>query len=192
MHGERLALEPDEARAGRAEAGVAEIRTPSFEAVYARHFTFVWRSLRLLGVARDALPDAAQEVFGVVHRRLAEFERRAALGTWIFAIARRVAANHHRKHRHRGALEPLTGAEASEAPSPFDEVEATRAAETLVAFAGTLEEERRALFVLALIEGLPVPELVEPLGLPLNTLYSRIRALRRDLKEFLEGMEVER
>ena len=51
------------------------------------------RQLRGLAAAGPsaALDDATQEVFLVVHRRLGEFEGRAAVTTWLFGIARRVA-----------------------------------------------------------------------------------------------------
>jgi len=40
--------------------------------VYDEHFRFVWRSLRRLGVRDAEVSDVAQEVFLVVHRKLAE------------------------------------------------------------------------------------------------------------------------
>jgi RNA polymerase sigma-70 factor, ECF subfamily len=191
MDARRLVAETEEKAPALSPVPAAGARTDTlkFEDVYAAHFGFVWRSLRLLGVSSESLPDVAQEVFGVVYRRLGEFEGRSALATWIFAIARRVAANHHRKQRHLASVEPLSGSEPSRDPTPLALMEAARAAEALVVFSETLDEERRALFVLALIEEVPVPELVEPLGLPLNTLYSRIRALRKALEDFLERGE---
>src|SRR5688572_8332202 len=77
-------------------AGVSDFHT-----AYTEHFNFVWRSLRLLGVPPDLLDDAAQDVFSVVFRRLADFDGSAALTTWLFAIARRVAANYRRRESRR-------------------------------------------------------------------------------------------
>src|SRR5258707_547910 len=57
-----------------------------FDAVYTAHVAFVWRSLRRLGVPPALLEDATQNTFLVVHRRLAEFEGRGALRTWLFRI----------------------------------------------------------------------------------------------------------
>ena len=162
-----------------------------FHALYVEHFDFVWRTLRLFGVLPEALEDAAQEVFGVTYRRLAEFEGSASLRTWLFAIARRVAANERRRQRRRQSpLEPLIGEELSAEPTPQAHAEATEAASSIARFCEELDEERRALFVLALLEGVPAPELAEPLGLPLNTVYSRIRSLRHALRQFLERSEV--
>jgi len=44
--------------------------------IYDQHVDFVWRSLRRLGVPDRLVDDAVQDVFIVVHRRLAEFEYR--------------------------------------------------------------------------------------------------------------------
>src|SRR5688572_3707497 len=68
---------------------------PSFQALYAEHVCFVWRSLRLLGVAPEHLEDAVQDTFAVVARQLSSFEGRSSLATWLFGISQRVAANHH-------------------------------------------------------------------------------------------------
>src|SRR5262245_22149852 len=72
-----------------------------FEDVYERHFDFVWRSLRLLGVPPEAVEDATQDTFSVVSRRLARFEGRSSLRTWLFAILQRVVANHARMGRRK-------------------------------------------------------------------------------------------
>lgn len=48
----------------------------------------MWRVLRALGVPDAQLEDAVQDVFVVVHRRLSEWQGRAAITTWLFAIWR--------------------------------------------------------------------------------------------------------
>src|SRR6187397_541112 len=72
--------------------------------VYEAHFRYVWRCLRSLGVRDSQLEDALQDVFIVVQRRLPEFDGRAELGTWLYAIALRVA----RKYRERARREPAS------------------------------------------------------------------------------------
>ena len=47
----------------------------NFEQAYEAHFRYVWRVLRGLGVPEADTADAAQEVFLVVHRKLAETAR---------------------------------------------------------------------------------------------------------------------
>lgn len=161
-----------------------------FARVYEDHFAFAWRSLRLLGVAEDVLEDATQDVFEVVSRQLAEFSGRSTLRTWIFSIVQRTAANHRRRHRRKvQQLVPLRDAIVASEPSPHAHAEALDAAQRIERYAATLAPDRRALFVLVLLEEVPAPEAARALGLPLNTVYSRIRALRAGLLRALGGGE---
>jgi RNA polymerase sigma-70 factor (ECF subfamily) len=162
----------------------------SFRAVYNEHARFVWRSLRLLGVSPEHLEDAVQDTFAVVARQLASFEGRSALSTWIFSIAQRVAANQRRTQRRKlGALQPLDGDLPCAQPSPQASAEAAEAALAVEQFCAQLGEERRRLFILALLEGVPASEIAAADGVLTNTLYSRIRSLRLELEEFLARRE---
>jgi RNA polymerase sigma-70 factor (ECF subfamily) len=185
---------PEEATAESAAETITPIGVElEFEQIYREHFDFACRSLRLLGVATGGLEDAAQDVFGIASRRLVEFEGNSSVKTWIFAIVQRVAANHRRAHRRKQApLEPLSlEAAAGAGPSPESEAEAAQSAALIQAFCDTLDEGRRALLVLGLIEGVPMRELASSLGIPLQTAYSRIRALRRSLELHLLQHEVD-
>jgi len=169
-----------------------ELAPPDFEAVYAQHFEFVCRSLRLLGVPAEGLEDAAQDVFGVVSRRLPAFVAAASLKTWLFAIVQRVAANHRRTRRRKhGRLEPLPQHLEAQDPSPEAHAEGARAGALVSAFAAGLDDGHRAVLVLALLEHIAAREVAEALGIPLHTVYSRIRSVRAALRAFLAEHEVE-
>jgi RNA polymerase sigma-70 factor (ECF subfamily) len=163
-----------------------------FDSLYTRHFQFACRSLRLLGVEPNALEDAAQDVFAIVSRRLSDFERHASVTTWIFAIVQRVAANHRRSRRRRPeALIPLPETPSSQG-SPDAEWEAERLAQLIQAFAAGLDESRRALLVLGLLERVPARVLADSLKIPVFTVYSRVRSVREALEAFLQRHEVDR
>jgi len=163
----------------------------SFEEVYERYFEFVWRSLRLLGVGRESLDDAVQDTFGVIVRQLPHFEGRSTLRTWLYAIVQRVAANHRRGYRRKSAaLEPLEHhVLASAEPDAHSHAEASQAADEIVRFCSALEPDRRTLFVLGILENVPGPEIAQLLGIPVNTVYTRTRALRLALREQIESRE---
>lgn len=164
-----------------------------FVQVYTDHFDFACRSLRLLGVSSGALEDAAQDVFGVVHRRLPEFAGDSSLKTWIFAIVQRVAANHRRTRRRKlSQLRPLLDEPAAPTGDPEAQAEAQQAAARIQAFCDGLDDGRRTLLVLALFEDVPARELAPMLGVPLFTVYSRVRSLRAELERFLKSGEVPR
>ncbi|MGE3633430.1 MAG: RNA polymerase sigma factor, partial [Sandaracinaceae bacterium] len=49
----------------------------------------------------------------------------------------------------------------------------------------TLDEERRAVFILAELEQMSAPEIADALDLKLNTVYSRLRVARQKFDEAL-------
>jgi RNA polymerase sigma-70 factor (ECF subfamily) len=190
---------PSGAVAGASAAsGAAEPRATvgdalDFRQVYVQHFQFVWRSLRLLGVPPEGLEDATQDTFAVVSRQLPDFEGRSSLTTWIFAIGQRVAANHRRARRRKLLpLRPLDEPLPSNEPTPDAALEAAQAARSIEHFVEGLDDTRRALFILALMEGVPATEIAALEQRSVNTVYSRVRLLRAELKAFLEGREVTR
>src|SRR5262245_34261458 len=149
---------------------------PAFDEVYAAHVGFVWRVLRTLGVPDAQIEDAVQDVFVVVHRRLAEWQGRAAITTWLFAIARRVASA-HRRRAGGDRTEPLVGEPAGGADT-FAALSRAQAAATVFAILQELDEDKRIVFALVELEQLSVPEVAKMLDLKLNTAYSRLRLAR--------------
>ena len=66
--------------------------TPPFAELFREHAPHAGRALRNLGVGDADLPDALQETFLVVHKKLADFRGESSLRTWIYGICVRVAA----------------------------------------------------------------------------------------------------
>ena len=156
---------------------------PAFDEVYAAHVGFVWRVLRTFGVPEAQIEDAVQDVFVVVHRRLAEWEGRAAITTWLFAIARRIAGTHRRTAARRATrpIEPLSEALPDDRPGggdPFAEISRAQAAATVLAILDQLDDDKRTVFALVELEQLSVPEVARMLDIKLNTAYSRLRLAR--------------
>ena len=157
-----------------------------FDQIYADYFPFVWRSLRYLGVPPPQLDDAAQDVFLVAYRRLEEFERRSSIKTWLFGIAHFVMLTTRRRDRRKGGHQELPPSLPSRGSTPLEQLEASEAARWLEAFLATLDNDKRAVFMLAEMEQMTAPEISDALGVKLNTVYSRLRAARRALEQALE------
>lgn len=158
---------------------------PTFEDVYREHFAFVWRSARRLGVQPGALDDVVQEIFVVVHRRLAGFEGRSSLRTWLFGITLRIARDQRRSVAAR-PHEPLDIEHLSApGPGPREALEKAEAVALLYALLDELDEERREIFVMAELEQITMPEIAATLGLNVNTAYARLRAARQTFEAAL-------
>lgn len=157
-----------------------------FERVYTENFDFIWRAVRGLGVPVATADDVTQDVFLIVHRKLAEVQTKTALRSWLFGVTRRVCKDYRRALGRRGVHLELAGQhEADTAEDPQEKMQARQALQAVERFASELEEERRALFFLALIEGLNINDVAETLGWNANTTYSRVRVLRQQLAERL-------
>jgi RNA polymerase sigma-70 factor (ECF subfamily) len=155
---------------------------PPFRELYEKHFAFTWRSLRYLGVAEAQLDDAVQEVWVAAYRRLADFEGRSDLRTWLFSIAINVQRNLHRSERRHSAHVPLPTALISPAADPALEREGREAWMLVLGFLETLDGTRRAVFVASLLEGMAPAEAAEATGLDVTTIYHRVRSLRRSFR----------
>jgi RNA polymerase sigma-70 factor (ECF subfamily) len=151
---------------------------PTLASVYETHFRYVWRCLRSLGVRDAQLDDALQDVFMVVQRRLDDFDGGAELRTWLYAIALNIA----RKYRERLMREPLPLEVDPEQSGPASNAEGAALRSERLALARTaleaLSDEQREVFVFARVEQMSAPEIAEVVGIPLNTVYSRLRAAR--------------
>lgn len=152
---------------------------PPFDDVYSNHVAFVWRTLATFGVAPAQIEDAVQDVFVIVHRRLPEWDGGAAITTWLFAIARRVASTYRRRVDAQRTT-PLDDAEEPASPADtFAAMSRAQAAATVMAILDTLDDDKRMVFALVELEQMSVPDVARLLNLNLNTAYSRLRLARQ-------------
>ena len=153
------------------------------DAVYREHADFVVRVAGQLGIDATHVEDVVHDVFLVVHRRLHEYDGRS-MRSWLYGITRRVVLHHHRGRRRaheRIRLAPVPSA----APDPEEGTAVQEAAAIVESFVATLDEDQRTVFVLVELEGTPMPEIAEALGVKLNTLYSRLRLARRRFEQHI-------
>ncbi|MEM9458678.1 MAG: RNA polymerase sigma factor [Myxococcota bacterium] len=157
---------------------------PSLHSVYREHRQFVYRVTRQLGVSPHEAEDVVHDVFVIVGAKLDGYEGRGSLRSWLYGITRRVVSHHHRgERRSQRRLALVTDDPATTAPEPDrdpeDAVARAEAADLVEAFVEHLSPNKREIFMLALVEGLPAPAIAEATGINLNTIYARIRSVRR-------------
>jgi RNA polymerase sigma-70 factor (ECF subfamily) len=152
------------------QRGLAEL-----DELCVQHLSFVWRSLVSLGLPRDRVDDVAQEVFVIALRRAAEFRGEASFRTWLFGIASNLVREERRKIKRSERFDPLDEELPSREQTPIERLDQQQALDRLRAFLQTLDEPRRAVFILSEIEEFNAPEIAGALGVNLNTVYSRLR-----------------
>ncbi|MEM6296151.1 MAG: sigma-70 family RNA polymerase sigma factor [Myxococcota bacterium] len=160
-------------RSTRSAASSASARS-RFEALFAAHHDFVRRSALALGVAPRFVDDVVQDVFIVALRRLDDLDPAASARGWLYGILRNVARRAKAKEARRP---PLHLAPTPDAP-PDEAIDWRRAAGVVEAFLGSLDDDKREIFVLCELEGMTAPEVVAATGIKLNTVYSRLRTVR--------------
>lgn len=121
--------------------------------------------------------DLTQETFLRAVKALPTFQARSSVRTWLFAIARRVAADDVRKATRSPRQSPLPETLQPTDGRRFDEQQA------LQDLLHTLPQDRREAFVATQIAGLSYAEAAEVCNCPVGTIRSRVARAREDLIE---------
>jgi RNA polymerase sigma-70 factor (ECF subfamily) len=154
-----------------------------FHELFDAEFNYVCRVLRRLGVRPADLEDVAQDVFVSVHRRFDELDPSRGVRAWLFSFALRASANYRRLARHRREAGPPDESTRDPGPTPEDTSVQTEARARVLAALDELGFDQRVAFVMHEIEGFSAPEISSELGVPLNTVYSRLRLARSAFRQ---------
>jgi RNA polymerase sigma-70 factor (ECF subfamily) len=168
----------------------------AFETLMRRHRTKVHSFLCRLVGDRARAEDLLQETFLRVVKGAAGWEPRAAVRTWLFTIARNLAADEARRRVFRetepldapgpgGDPRPEPAAEAGAARAPDDAAGDALIRPRLEAALLALPPEQREVFLLREHADLSFPEIAAATGANENTVKSRLRYALLALRERL-------
>lgn len=160
-------------------------------------FNFILRSVR----ERDRAEELLQDVFLKVLQRSTEFQGNSKFSTWLYTIARNLCIDTSRKmvfRRHRSLDAPLRADEAEGATlldrvaSPAPDADRQAIGHDLQArIAAAIEElpdEQREVFLMRELQNMAFKEIADVVGVPENTVKSRMRyaleRLQRALAEY--------
>lgn len=164
-------------------------RREPFAALYRAHFDAVCGWARALGVSRPQDEDVAQEVFVVAHRRRDALRSPDLMRSWLFGITRRVV-----RDLRRGQVRREERRKHAQPPVPIrdpDEHVAGREATNLVeAFLAGLDEPKRLVFVLSVVDEMTAPEVAAALEIPVCTVRSRLRVARKRFHSVAQAYRV--
>ena len=159
---------------------------------FEQNAVFIWRSLRRLGVPREAADDATQQVFLVAARRMHEISE-GKERAFLFQSAMRIAMEVRRELCvARGRADPNEGGlleRADPAVRPDEAVDQQRTLRVLGHVLESMPIERRAAFVLYEIEGITMAEIASLLQIPMGTVASRLRVAREDFRAAVARLE---
>jgi RNA polymerase sigma-70 factor, ECF subfamily len=162
------------------------------QVLFARHHVRIYRFvLRLL---RDemAAEDVIGDVFLDVWRQANRFEGRSAVSTWLIAIARFKALSLLRKRREDG-LDDET-AESIEEPSDDPELALAKLdkGEKLRKCLASLSRDHREVIDLVYYHEKSVEEAAQIIGIPENTVKTRMFYARKKLGELCRMAGIDR
>jgi RNA polymerase sigma-70 factor (ECF subfamily) len=153
----------------------------ALRAFYQRHAREVMKTARRLGLHPDEVEDVAQEVFAIAFRELSRV-RPDAPKAWLFRLTSNRVHDRHRRRRVREAFARLFGRETrgTETLTPEATLLQRDAEERVRGILARMSQRKREVFVLFEIEEIPGAEIARQLGIPVDTVWTRLHHARRD------------
>jgi RNA polymerase sigma factor (sigma-70 family) len=164
------------------ERFLAQRDEAAFEVLLWRHGPTVWRVCRRLLRQEQDAEDAFQATFLVLARKAGSIGRRAALGSWLYKVAYRVALRARAQAVQRARREQPDP--ALDGPARLDGV-SWELSELLKAEIEHLPARYREPFLLCCLEGKTQREAARQLNCPEGTIASRLAWARQRLRERL-------
>lgn len=129
------------------------------------------------------MEDVAQELFITVYHRRKAYDPSRPLRPWLLSFALRFAANYRRLARHRD-----TDSRGTLAVKPSSSDAATEARDLVLRALETLDFDRRVALVMHDLEGCGASEIAAAVGVPVNTVYSRLRLARASFRSAVDKL----
>lgn len=153
----------------------------AFEEIYQKYYDKVFAIARGILMDSDEAADAVQEIFTLVYRHLARFDRRSRFSTWLFRIAVNRSIQESRRARFRHKTTDLT--EALSTPEPETNEYSDPKISVVLA---KMSSPDRALLVLFYWEELGLSEIAESLGCNVNAAKTRLYRARERFRTLYE------
>jgi RNA polymerase sigma-70 factor (ECF subfamily) len=178
----------DEALIGRIATG----DKVAMQVLFARHHVRVYRFVLRLVRDQTKAEDLISEVFLDVWRQAGKFEARSAVSTWLLAIARYKALSALRRRPDEELDDETAAAIEDPGDDPETALEKKDKGEILRKCLTTLSPEHREIIDLVYYHEKSVEEVAEIVGIPQNTVKTRMFYARKRLSELLKAAGVDR
>jgi RNA polymerase sigma-70 factor (ECF subfamily) len=161
-------------------------------------FNFAFRHLR----SQPGAEEVVQDAFVRVVQNAADFKHEARFSTWLYTITRNLCIDQIRKRalRKHPSLDEPRRADEGEGPTLGEQTADSKANVERSAVAGEirekvqaavdeLPEDQREVFLMREVANLPFKEIAEIVGVPENTVKSRMRYALERLQAALSEFE---
>jgi RNA polymerase sigma-70 factor (ECF subfamily) len=175
--------EPWSKNADQLVNGAAE----NFDAVYQQWVESVRRWVQIFGAAPADRDDLVQDVFLIVHRRLAAFDGTNVRG-WLYQITKRRVRDYHLSAWMARVLrvrDIATVIDVTTHPGPDHDLQQRDQQELLNRLLGSLSDEQRAAFVMFEVDARSGAEIAAIQGASVATVWVRIHRARQRLRQLL-------
>jgi RNA polymerase sigma-70 factor (ECF subfamily) len=153
-----------------------------FEVLYNKYYDKVAAIARGIVLDNDEAADAVQEIFTLVYRHLARFDKRSKFSTWLFRVAVNRSIQQARRLKYKTRQVPLNEALGQSTPEEVNDAE-VRVQEALA----KLSPQDRALLTLFYWEEHSLQEIAEALHCGLNAAKTRLYRARERFRGVYEG-----
>jgi RNA polymerase sigma-70 factor (ECF subfamily) len=155
--------------------------------LFDRHAEGVRAFLVRMGVTKADADDLLQATFLEVVRAAARFDPRFPARNWLLGIANAMLRRHRRSLRRAAArLVAAAGiTRSTPPPTPAELLEGDETTRRLGRAFSRLSLKKREVFVLVTLEGLSGEEAAQALGIPVNTIWTRLHHARSELRSAL-------
>ncbi len=164
----------------------------AMQVLFARHHVRVFRFVLRLVRDEASAEDLISEVFLDVWRQAGKFEGRAAVSTWLLAIARFKALSMLRRKPEEELDEEKAEAIEDGADTPDVALEKKEKSEVIRGCLTSLSAEHREIIDLVYYHEKSVEEVAEIVGIPEATVKTRMFYARKKLAELLKAQGIER
>lgn len=164
----------------------------AMQVLFARHHVRVYRFVLRLVRNESTAEDLISEVFLDVWRQAGRFEGRSAVSTWLLAIARFKALSVLRRKPEVELDEDMVEAIEDQADDPGVALEKKDKSTILRECLTALSPEHREIIDLVYYHEKSVEEVAGIVGIPENTVKTRMFYARKKLAEQLKAAGVER
>lgn len=160
--------------------------------LFDRELGYVWATVRRLGVPSSDAEDVCHDVFVQVYGKISSYDPTRPPKPWLFGFAFRVATDYKKRAYHTREVARADVDGPSDRPSAEHLLEEKDTRALVASALSAVDLDRRAVLIAHEMDEIPMKEIAESLGIPVNTAYSRLRVAREEFAEAVRRLRSRR